>query len=138
MIVPMNNNFQIEGKQYGIDNIKAMLAFVFTAVAKGLHIDTNHDGKLSFGEIFSVITTLTFRFPELQNAFPFLRKEFKNLDDSEIEQLRDYITSELDLPIQYDDIEIAVRKTVNMLHYNYRYVRDMVELFDDPIPPIQI
>ncbi len=123
----------IHAREFGVDNIKGMLSFVFTAVAKGLNIDSNSDGQLTFPEIFSVVTTLSFRFPEVQRAFPFLKKEFKDLDETEIEELRAFVNNELELPIKYDHLEEAIRRTVNMLHYNYRYVRDVIELFDDPI-----
>lgn len=112
-------------EQYGIENLKNMLKFVFVATVTGLEIDKNADGKVDFSEVFSAITTLSFRFPQLQAAYPWLRKEFKDLDDSEIEELKDFVNNELDLPMKYDEIEIAIKKTINMLHYNYRYIRDM-------------
>jgi ribosomal protein S13 len=106
-----------------------MLRFVFIAVNKALTIDENKDGNISLSETFSIITTLSFKFPELIKAFPFLKKEGKELSPEEIEELKEFINSDLDLPLEFDNIEESIKRTVNMLHYNYRYVREMKVLF---------
>ena len=111
--------------QYGIENLKATMKFAFLAVNEGLTIDKNNDGDISFSEIFSSVTTLSFRFPQLQEAYPWLKKEFKDLTDDEIADLKTFVNEELDLPMKYDDIEEAIKLTINMLHYNYNYVRKM-------------
>ena len=120
-----------ETNQFGIQNLKAAMKFAFLAVNKGLTIDQNHDGDVSFSEIFSAVTTLSFQFPQLQEAYPWLRKEFKDLTTGEIEDLKTFVNVELDLPMKYDDIEEAIKLTINMLHYNYRYVLKMKRILGE-------
>jgi len=114
---------------YGIENLKAMLKFLFLAVIESLTIDKNSDGKTSISEILSAITTVSFRFPALYEAFPWLKKEYKDLNDEEREELRLFVESDLDLPMKYDNIEEAIKLTVNALAYNYRYAKKMKEIF---------
>lgn len=111
--------------KYGVENLKDAMKFVFIAVNEGLTIDKNNDGNVSFPEIFASVTKLSFQFPALQEAYPWLKKEFKDLTNGEIEELKQFVNVELDLPMKYDDIEEAIKLTINMLHYNYNYVRKM-------------
>jgi len=118
--------------KHGIDNLKKLLAFTIVAVVTTLDLDQNKDGKLSASEGFSAITTLSFRFPELVEAFPMLKKEWKDLDDGEIKQLVEYVNQELDLPMRVDHVEMALKLTINMLHYNYRYYKNIRAIFSNP------
>ena len=111
-------------EKYGIENLKLLLDFIFKDLGSTLTIDKNHNGKISFTEILSVATTLSFKFPSLYETFPFLKKEFKDLSDAEIEELRKFVNT-LDLPDEYDNIEEIIKLTVNALNYNYRYIKKM-------------
>jgi len=124
------NVVSTEDNKFGIENLKAAMQFAFLAVNEGLTIDKNNDGDVSFSEIFSSITTLSFRFPQLQDAYPWLKKEFKDLTIEEIEDLKIFVNTVLDLPMKYDDIEEAIKLTINMLHYNYRYILKMKKILN--------
>ena len=111
-------------EKYGTVNIEILVHFIFKSLISALTIDKNNNGKISFTEILSVMTTLSFSFPKLYESFPFLKKEFKDLSEEELEKLRKLI-NELDLPDAYDNVEEIIKITVNALNYNYRYVKKM-------------
>lgn len=111
----------------GIENLKKVLHFIFILINSGFTIDSNADGKVSFAEILSKITTLAFKFPEVYEAFPFLKREFKDLNAKEREELMQFVL-ELDLPAKYDNIEELIKITVNALAYNYNFVLKVKEL----------
>lgn len=116
--------------KYGIDNLKLILAFVFKALGLGLTIDKNQDGNIDFPEIFSVVTAVSFQFPQLRSAFPFLKKEFKDLTPSELEELRIFVNETLDLPMRFDNLEEAMKITINLVAYNVRQIgrlRDLIK-----------
>lgn len=112
---------------YGIENLKKLLHFVFVAINKGLSLDGNSDGKVSFAEILSTFTTLAFKFPEVYEAFPYLKREWKDLNAKEREELLQFVL-ELDLPTKYDNIEELIKITVNALAYNYNFVLKVKDL----------
>lgn len=112
-------------KSMGTENLKTLMKFIFLSLGEVLTIDKNGDGKLSISEGFSILTTLSFRFPEIYEAFPLLKEEWSDLDDAEREDLIQFFENELDLPMKHDRIEFIIKRTINAISYNYRYFRDM-------------
>lgn len=112
---------------YGIENLKKVLHFIFLAISKGFGLDANADGKVSFAEILSTFTTLAFKFPEVYEAFPQLKREYNDLNAKEREELLQFVL-ELDLPTKYDKIEELIKITVNAAAYNYNFVLKVKEL----------
>lgn len=104
----------------GINSIKVLLTFIFTAASEAFQLDKNKDGQLSFSEIFASFTALSFQFPDLIEAFPEIKAEWQDLDENEQLELVAYFET-LDLPDEVDNIEEVVRLFVNWAHYNYRF-----------------
>ena len=112
---------------YGTDAIKELIGFAILSTNKLLHIDANGNGKVSFPETLSVITTLGFKFPAIYESFPNVKLEFKDLTDAELADLVTYFNETFDLDLPTDKLENMIKRTVLMLEYNYRYYRDMKE-----------
>jgi|GEM_PF-2029577 hypothetical protein len=122
--------------KYGIENLKTLLAFIFLGFDQLFTIDKNQDGKVSWSEGLSTFTTLSFRFPSLYDTFPFLKKEWKDLDQAEKDELIRIVNEDLDLPMKFDNIEKALKISINALSYNFRIFKDLKALFPKKTPSL--
>lgn len=116
------------GNEVGIENLKVALGFGLTAVNEGFDIDKNNDKEIDVGEIFAVVTAISFEFPQLRKALPFLDKERKDLTPEEIDELLLFVNDELDLPAKFDNLEEVIKIIVNAVNYNLRVARKLKAL----------
>ena len=123
-------------EKYGIENLKTLLTLIFLGFDQLFTIDQNQDGKVSWSEALSTFTTLSFKFPSLYNTFPFLKKEWKDLDTAEKDELIRIVNEDLDLPMKFDNIEEALKISINALAYNFRVVKKLKALFPKKTPAL--
>ncbi len=109
----------------GIQNIKVILLFLFNALNSALKIDANSDGKVGWREALAVFMPLAFDYERIADAVPELKAEFKDLTAEEIEELVQFANDNLDLDATHDQLERIIKRIINALHYNYRFITEM-------------
>lgn len=110
--------------EYGVVNLKKLLDYLFTSAATFLTLDKDGDNKVEFGEILTAMSgPLLFKFPAIYEGIPMFKKEVADLSDEELKELVDYVNAQDYFPADFDNLEEFIRKTVNWLHYNYRFVK---------------
>lgn len=113
----------------GIENIKAVFGLVANLLLDGFGIDQNNDGKIVMAEIFAYATAQVFKVTGVIPAFKQFDDEFRDLTDEELTELIAYVQTLDFLPPGKDSLEEFVKKTVNMLNYNYRYGKYSLSFF---------
>jgi len=108
-------------EKLGIENLKAVLALGLSCGnALG---NTLEDGKIGFTDAIFWFNTLQKAGPAYE-AMPKAWPEWKDLDDSEKEQLKSMITEDFDIP--QDSIEPAIEKG---LHIGVELMSYVTEFF---------
>lgn len=109
---------------FGIEKLKKLFDFLFSATALGLTIDKDGDGKLEFTEIFSALTSsVIMRLPGMFQDIGDLKDEAGDLTAEELEELVAHIQQKAYLPASHEDLEKFIKTTLNWIAYNIRYVK---------------
>lgn len=104
----------------GIDNLKKVAEVAFAFQAEGAK--AMEDGR------FQLIETLGFtdefmQLPEAVNAAKLVPAELEDLDETERNELADYIQEKFD--IANDEVEAKIEKAVAWLIHTYTFFRDI-------------
>lgn len=110
-----------------IDALKEAISFILLSVFAVIDIDKNKNGKVSFTEILSVLTTVGLKFPKFYQSIPEIKAEWQDLDDQEREALLAFFAEEFDLPPEKDRLEVIIERALRIASINYTEIRDLVE-----------
>ncbi len=99
-------------KKLGIENLKVAIV---SAINLGEKIEKNlaDDGKISLAEALKIGAGSFGGVIKVIKSGNQIKAEVKDLDSSEIKELRDLIKEELDL--ENDKIEIVIEKSIDFL-----------------------
>lgn len=100
--------------QFGIENIKKLLLFVFAFTDQAFKAGA--DSKFKWTEIFGFADEI-MQIPGVIKALPQIKQEFADLDDTERAELIAYIKEHFDIPDDHLEgmIETGLEVSVNLL-----------------------
>jgi hypothetical protein len=127
--LPTDRAKETKISRFGINAIKSILTVIAGIVRDSFTIDSNKDGDVSLGEILSFATSQVFKSAGVLSDLNNFKDEVKDLDDSEIAELVDYVQTLDFLPPNKDAAERFIKDVVNFINYNYRFTKKSVVFF---------
>jgi hypothetical protein len=127
--LPTDRAKETKISRFGINAIKSILTVIAGIVRDSFTIDSNKDGDVSLGEILSFATSQVFKSAGVLSDLNNFKDEVKDLDDSEIAELVDYVQTLDFLPPSKDAAERFIKDVVNFINYNYRFTKKSVVFF---------
>jgi hypothetical protein len=127
--LPTDRAKETKISRFGINAIKSILTVIAGIVRDSFTIDSNKDDNISLGEILSFATSQVFKSAGVLSDLNNFKDEVKDLDDSEIAELVDYVQTLDFLPPSKDAAERFIKDVVNFINYNYRFTKKSVVFF---------
>lgn len=122
---------QNQENSLGVENLKIGLNFIAQNVKAAFQLDRNNDGVIDNTEKLSYATQLIPSVLGVIPAFPTMREEARRgeLTSAEVDELVSYVQGLDFLPADKDDVENYVKRFVNWVNYNRRFIQHSIVFF---------